>query len=687
VTGDVYPSSGGFHLYILVENGVDIPRFLRVVQDLCWLHGLAGFWITKDGKLDEYSIVDVSVGSAERLVFEADPKVNQPLVQAPRPATLRGGNTALATTEINADKSREKISKLKSSAKSKLKAAAAEVRENYITEKANELEARGVDPITARETAEKFVKDYVLGPEMTVEFIESELGVVDVATILADPARFDHQSCFDPVEGRDYGRANAMFFADRRVIHSFAHGRRKFKLCAKSDEPPTARNEGETIFSLGIEKRLTSFESLNERFAIMQVSGQPSVYISRPDLMPIQDIDLSRRLMSEVVYVGDDQEGNPIYVSAFKFWTENANRHVYRRIVFTNKPVQDDSYNLYRGLGVVPREGQCELIKGHIKHVFCSDIESAYEAMLDLMGWQIQNVGMPSRIIVVLRSKNQQTGKGIILEEVLLKIYGPSGFSPSSTDQILGRFNDAIRGRVFMFCDEVLFAGDLKSANAMKALSTTTFKGLEAKFITPILYPVGVNLWLAGNADQPVHMDEGDARHWALHVNEDKIGDDVYFADLFAEIENGGREAFAHFLLNRDVSGFVPKRDVPRNNAERTEQIIKSINPYDARCWLRECALAVLDGQKVSDPWEAGAEKTFGELWTAYGGWQQSRVKSRAAPKPTPAGNFGEVLGRAGFHVHKTTLCNMRVTPSPADCLKALDTLDEWNPGGPRKEP
>ena len=102
----------------------------------------------------------------------------------------------------------------------------------------------------------------------------------------------------------------------------------------------------------------------------MEVSGQPSVYISRPDLMPIQDIDLSRRLMSEVVHVGDDEEGNPIYVSAFKFWTENANRHVYRRIVFTNKPVQDDLYNLYRGLGVVPREGQCELIKGHIKQSF-----------------------------------------------------------------------------------------------------------------------------------------------------------------------------------------------------------------------------------------------------------------------------------------------------------------------------
>ena len=147
VTGDVYPSSGGFHLYILVENGVDIPRFLRAVQDLCWLHGLAGFWITKDGKLDEYSIVDVSVGSAERLVLKLTLKSISHWFKRhgrqPCEAKTRRWRPQ-RSTPIKA----ARISKLKSSAKSKLKAAAAEVRENYITEKANELEARGVDPIT-----------------------------------------------------------------------------------------------------------------------------------------------------------------------------------------------------------------------------------------------------------------------------------------------------------------------------------------------------------------------------------------------------------------------------------------------------------------------------------------------------------------------------------------------------------
>lgn len=151
----------------------------------------------------------------------------------------------------------------------------------------------------------------------------------------------------------------------------------------------------------------------------------------------------------------------------------------------------------------------------------------------------------------------------------MLKIYGPSGFSPSTTEQILGRFNDAIRGRAFLFLDEVLFAGDLRAANAIKALSTTTLKGIEGKGLPIVECPVAVNLWLASNAEDPVHIEAGDARYWVLRVSQARIGDADYFAALVKEIESGGREAFAHFLFARDVSSFVPKRDVPRNNDER----------------------------------------------------------------------------------------------------------------------
>ena len=54
--------------------------------------------------------------------------------------------------------------------------------------------------------------------------------------------------------------------------------------------------------------------------------------------------------------------------------------------------------------------------------------------------------------------QDQQAGKGLLLLEVLLKIYGEdAGLIPSSTDQVLGRFNDALVGVVYIFLDEVMF--------------------------------------------------------------------------------------------------------------------------------------------------------------------------------------------------------------------------------------
>ena len=108
------------------------------------------------------------------------------------------------------------------------------------------------------------------------------------------------------------------------------------------------------------------------------------------------------------------------------------------------------------------------------------------------------------------------------------------GFSPTAMEQIIGRFNDALLGCAFVFCDEVLFAGDLKAANALKALSTTTRKGVETKGLPIISMPIAANLWLASNADQPVHIEGGDARYWILRPSEARIGDHAYFEALGA---------------------------------------------------------------------------------------------------------------------------------------------------------
>jgi hypothetical protein len=332
-----------------------------------------------------------------------------------------------------------------------------------------------------------------------------------------------------------------------------------------------------TVTIGGTLKRAVTIDDLNRRFALLEQDGSPSVFVSRRDFLALQDCDLRRRLANEVVQV-DVKDGKPIYEPAFKVWTGHAERHLYRRVVFTSESIGADCLNLFRGFGVTPKAGNCEKIIAHIRDVICSSNERDAEAAMKLLAWQIQNIGKPSRIVTVLKSEKQQAGKGVLLNELMAKIYGSAGFTAAATDQILGRFNTAIRGRAFIFLDEALFAGDRKAADGIKSLSTATLIGIEDKGVPIVQCPVAVNLWLASNHDACAHIEEHDARYWVLDVSPHRIGDGAYFADLMREIENGGREAFAHHLLNLDVTDFIPWRDVPKDNAAKQEMIRRSIN-------------------------------------------------------------------------------------------------------------
>jgi hypothetical protein len=162
---------------------------------------------------------------------------------------------------------------------------------------------------------------------------------------------------------------------------------RRFPRIALEEPPPIGEpddDQPETVVIDGVVKRVTTFKSLNARFAILQAPGSPSLYVSRPDFLPITDEDLKRRLAAEVVVTGS-KDGKATYKSAFTVWTGNAKRHVYRFVVFTSKPVPDDVYNLFRGLGVVPGPGGCKLIRAHIREILCSGDKETEIAMVKLM--------------------------------------------------------------------------------------------------------------------------------------------------------------------------------------------------------------------------------------------------------------------------------------------------------------
>jgi hypothetical protein len=92
-TGKQLPGSDGVHVYVAVQDGTDIERFLRTLHARCWLAGFGWMMVGAGGQLLERSIVDRMVGAPERLVFEGGPILEPPLRQdkeSRRPISVEG---------------------------------------------------------------------------------------------------------------------------------------------------------------------------------------------------------------------------------------------------------------------------------------------------------------------------------------------------------------------------------------------------------------------------------------------------------------------------------------------------------------------------------------------------------------------------------------------------------------------
>lgn len=239
-TGEEFPGSGGTHRYAIAKDSADVPRYLKALVQRGWLHGLTDYVIGKGGQLLERSIIDASVGSPERLVFEAPPALTPPLKQRERAMTVRPGewlDTAALPDLTLAEQA--KINLAKQEARAALGKPLKEAREKAVATNAAEIikKNRKITPERARRTAERQI-DGVLLPSAIVEFDDPALGETTIADVLRDPDKYIEQPMADPLEGPEYGRSTAMLFRrDNGAlwIFSFAHGRTDYRIVADHD--------------------------------------------------------------------------------------------------------------------------------------------------------------------------------------------------------------------------------------------------------------------------------------------------------------------------------------------------------------------------------------------------------------------------------------------------------------------
>jgi len=424
---------------------------------------------------------------------------------------------------------------------------------------------------------------------------------------------------------------------------------------------------------------LDALDTFNERHFFVRL-GKDSV-IGReddPDEVVFQTpAALTHEYANKLVQTGTDKDGEAAWAPLFDTWMKSPSRRSYSRVVFAPPPLEasDTEFNLWRGYSVAPAASHAVLpFLEHVRQVICSDDPEWYEYLMNLMALTIQRPGIPTGVAVVMRGL-MGAGKGVVLEW-LGALVAQHYRHLTKSDQVVGRFNKAIAGKVIVFLDEAFWAGDKREIGALKSLITEKFLEVEPKNIDSFPVRNVAHVFIATNNEWAVPAGLDERRFFALKVadtySKATCADAVrkrYFDRLWTALAHGGAEALLHLLMTRDVSTF--DRFAVPSTPELRKQQAQTVDGWMR--WLYDC---VYSEAIVKGGWPAQRVE-FEELYLAYHTWCESNRKS-AISKVQFGTAIAKYLYKGGKTQTTTTkgkALRMVVLNTPAEVKQLLPSI------------
>jgi len=216
--------------------------------------------------------------------------------------------------------------------------------------------------------------------------------------------------------------------------------------------------------------------------------------------------------------------------------------------------------NLWLDWGIEPAPSDCTLVLDHIKTIIASGDDRKAEFLLNWCADILQNPTRKPGVAIVLRG-SEGTGKSV-LGSILRRLLGPRNVLVNADkDRLLGRFNSALASKILIQAEETFFAGDARTADALKHLITGQSLDIELKFGRSFEINSFHRLLITSNHTQVIQASSETRRFVVYDVSDARRGDATYFDHLYAVAD--GRDdvtakAFMQHLLSRDLSNFRP---------------------------------------------------------------------------------------------------------------------------------
>lgn len=213
----------GYHVYVMVERGCEIPALLQAIHDRLWSLGLGFFVVSKSGSLLDRSLVDTAVDGPERLIFEAAPVVLPPLTRNAPPTIIQNDGKPLRNV---AGFCIEKVQQLKDEARALLRPQAKVERKKYEDRQVERIQRQqNIPTAQARRLVRQRLDDQLLEEHDLLEVGPGQF--MPVGEFLDRAEGQIGLPC--PIEGSEYGLSTAQFYPRNEKapvprILSFAHG-------------------------------------------------------------------------------------------------------------------------------------------------------------------------------------------------------------------------------------------------------------------------------------------------------------------------------------------------------------------------------------------------------------------------------------------------------------------------------
>jgi putative DNA primase/helicase len=257
-----------------------------------------------------------------------------------------------------------------------------------------------------------------------------------------------------------------------------------------------------------------------------------------------------------------------------RMWKASASRKQVddHEVVFDPTNSSPPHYvNLFDGIAMEPKEGPVAPILELIRFLTSrasDDVNESEEIMEWLLRWlayPLQNVGAKLRTSVVMHG-DEGAGKNFLFD-LVASIYGKYGVLVGQ-DELEDKFNDWRSCKLFVVGDEVSSRQELvHNKNRLKALITSPTVQINPKNLPRREEANHMNVVFLSNEITPLALDNSDRRYLVIYTPRAK--DFAFYRALGKWRDNGGAEAFYHFLLTYPLDGFDPFAPAPQTAAKR----------------------------------------------------------------------------------------------------------------------